>query len=293
MTHKNPVAEGSPLVYQSSLALSTKTLTLVVTAIRQHRSRVRSRWRKLSDHRAAVIVLAVLRHNQRPHDLAIGNGISASTVRRWVAQVIAVLATEMPRLSRVLRRARHHNEVVLLDGTLIPIQRPHDRHRRRTHYSGKHKTFGLLVLAITDLNGNLLWTSAALPARTAEITAARRNRIPAHLRAADLAAICDLGFTRLDDQPGISDAPRPRGAHPGHPHDQPTIITGRRAARGKPLTRHQTTVNALISRERATNEHAFSDLKNWRILDRLRGNHHHATTLIRALTVLTQTHTTR
>ncbi|WP_346535815.1 transposase family protein [Micromonospora sp. DPT] len=293
MTHKNPVAEGSPLVYQSCLPLSTKTLTVVIAAIRQHRSQVRSRWRKLSDQRAAVIVLAVLRHNQRPQDLAAGNGISASTVRRWVTQVITVLAAQMPRLSRVLRRARRHSEVVLLDGTLIPVQRPRHRQRRRAHYSGKHKTFGLLVLAITDLAGNLLWTSAALPARTAEITAARRNRICAHLRTADLAAICDLGFTRLDDQPGPSHAPRPRGAHPGHPDDQPTIITGRRPARGNPLTRHQQTANDLISSQRATNEHGFSNLKNWRILDRLRGNHHRATTLIRALTVLTQTHTTR
>ncbi|WP_346533373.1 transposase family protein [Micromonospora sp. DPT] len=293
MTHKNPAAEGSPLVYQSRLPLSTKTLTTVTTAIRRYRTQVRSRWRKLPDATAAAIVLAVLRHDQRPADLACANGISANTVRRWVAQVIATLAAQMPRLSRVLRRARHHTEVVLLDGTLIPVQRPHHRRRRRAHYNGKHKTFGLTVLAITDPHGNLLWISAALPGRTAEITAARRNRIPAHLRTADLGAICDLGFTRLDDQPGVSHAPRPRGAHPGHPDDHPTIITGRRPARGNPLTRHQQAVNDIITSERATNEHGFSDLKNWRVLNRLRGNHRHATTLLRALTVLTQTHVTR
>ncbi|MFG1678491.1 transposase family protein, partial [Micromonospora sp. NPDC049282] len=199
MTHKNPVAEGSPLVYQSRLPLSTKTLTTVTTAIRRHRRQVRSRWRKLPDHRAAVIVLAVLRHGQRPADLAAANNISANTVRRWVNQVITTLAAQMPRLSRVLAHARRHHDMVLLDGTLIPVQRPTDRQRRRAHYSGKHKTYGLTVLAITDPHGNLLWTSTALPARTAEITAARRNRIPHHLRTADLGAICDLGFTRLDD----------------------------------------------------------------------------------------------
>jgi transposase-like protein len=293
VTHKNPEAEGSPLVYQSRLPLSTKTLTAVTTAIRRHRAQVRSRWRKLPDHRAAVIVLAVLRHDQRPADLAAANGVSASTVRRWVTQVITTLAAQMPRLSRVLARARRHSEVVLLDGTLIPVQRPSHRRRRRAHYNGKHKTFGLTVLALTDPHGNLLWTSAACPGRTAEITAARRNHIPAHLRTAGLGAICDLGFTRLDDQPGISHAPRPRGAHPGHPDDQPTIITGRRPARGNPLTRHQKAANDLITSQRATNEHAFADLKNWRILNRLRGNHHHATTLLRALTVLTQGHVTR
>jgi hypothetical protein len=290
VTHKYPAAEGSPLVYQARLPLSTKTLTVVVSAIRTHRAAVGSRWRKLPDHTAALIVLAALRHDQRPADLAAANGISATTVRRWIVQVITVLAARAPRLSRVLTAAaRTGIEVVLLDGTLIPIARPTDRRRRRAHYSGKHKTFGLLVLAITDPRGNLLWLSAAHPGRTAEITAARRRRIPAHLRAANLAAFCDLGFTRLDDQPGHYPGLRPRGHPPGHPDDQPTIITGRRPARRHPLTRHQKTVNQLITRERATNEHGLADLKLWRILTRLRGNHRHATTLLRALMNLTHT----
>jgi hypothetical protein len=196
------MAEGSPIVYQVRLPLCTKTLTVVTRAIRTYRTRVRSRWRKLPDGTAAVIVLAALRHNQRPADLAAGYGISANTVRRWITQVIAVLAAQAPRLARVLQTVAvtaartGHPPAVLLDGSLIPIQRPGDRHQRRRYYSGKHKTFGLLVLAITDLAGNLLWLSATHPGRTADIiTAARRHRIPAHLRTAGLAAICDLGYT--------------------------------------------------------------------------------------------------
>lgn len=294
MTHKNPAAEGSPLVYQARLPLSTKTLTTVVAAIRRHRGRVRSRWRKLPDHTAALIVLAVLRHDQRPADLAAANGISASTVRRWTGQVVTVLAERMPRLSRVLRRARRRGQqVVLLDGTLIPVQRPGDRRRRRAYYNGKHRMFGLTVLALTDLSGNLLWISAAYPGRTAEITAARRHRIPAHLRAADLAAICDLGFTRLDDQPGDYPLLRARSQPAGRPDDQPTIITGRRPASRRPVTRHQKAANQLITRERATNEHGIADLKNWRILHRLRGNTSCSTALLRALAVLTQTRISR
>jgi hypothetical protein len=60
------------------------------------------------------------------------------------------------------------------------------------------------------------------------------------------------------------------------------------------LTRHQTAVNQLIARERAYNEHGIADLKNWRILDRLRSHQPgNATTLLRALMILTQTQTTR
>jgi hypothetical protein len=49
----------------------------------------------------------------------------------------------------------------------------------------------------------------------------------------------------------------------------------------------------LISRERAANEHAFADLKAWRILAKIRMNAHHATDLLRALLVLTRLHVTR
>jgi hypothetical protein len=44
---------------------------------------------------------------------------------------------------------------------------------------------------------------------------------------------------------------------------------------------------------RAPVEHGFSDLKNWRILTRLRLNPGKATTVLRALLVLTRQHITR
>jgi DDE superfamily endonuclease len=289
VTH-NKSAEGPPFVYQSRLSLSSKTMAVTVAALRRYRDQVGSRWRKLPARTVALIVLAVLRHDQRPADIAAGYQVSASSVRRWTLQITAVLAAQAPRLPRALAtHARTGQPAVLLDGTLIPIPRPTDRRRRHRHYSGKHRTFGLLVLAITDHTGNLLWLSAALPGRTAEITAARRYRLPAHLRTADLAAFADLAYTRLDDQPGPAHTPRPRGAHPGHPDDHPTILTGRRPAAKHPITPAQHTTNQLITGERIPVEHAFAHLKNWRILDRLRANHHHTTNLLRALQILTTT----
>jgi hypothetical protein len=263
-------------VYQSSLSLSTKTLNRVTTAIRTRRRRIRSRWRKLPDHQAALIVLVVLRHDQRLADMAGGNTVSASTVARWVTEVIEELAAQAPRLSRALTTAtRTGTEVVLIDATLVHTQRRNGKANRR-NYSGKHKTHGLLFIAITDTAGNLLWISAAKPGRTADITAARHNHLPAALRAAGLAAICDLGFTRLDDDP-----------------TNPVIITGRRAARRHPLTPAQKDANRLVARERAANEHAFADLKNWRILTQLRQDPSRTTTLLRALLILTQTEISR
>jgi hypothetical protein len=96
--------------------------------------------------------------------------------------------------------------------------------------------------------------SAAKPGRSLEITTARHNKITAKRREADPGALADLGFTGLDDEP-----------------DAPMIITGRKATRGHLLTAAQKEANRLVSRERAANEQ----------------NARHATTLLRALIVLT------
>jgi hypothetical protein len=276
----NPVDDAGRAVYRVALPLSTKVIELVVDVIRKRRKAIGSRWRKLPDGRIAVVVLAHLRHDQRLADLAGGNGVSASTVRRWVLEVIEALARKAPRLERTLAKvARAGGEAVLIDGTLVRTRR---RTRRRTgkenrrNYSGKHKVHGLLFLAVTDGRGNLLWISAAKPGRASDLTCARHNKITAKLRDAGLGAIGDLGFTALDDDP-----------------DNPVIITGKRAARRKPLAKAQKVANKLISRERAANEHAFSDLKNWRILARVRMNARHGTTLLRALMILTRAQITR
>jgi hypothetical protein len=262
----NVPAEGSyPPVYQARLSLSTATINRVASAIARYRQEVGSRWRKVANGRAALIVLAHLRHDQRLEDLAGGAGVSASTVSRWVEQVLVVLARQAERLGRAL--ARHSAagaQFVLLDGTLVRTRRRTGADNRR-NYSGKHKAHGLHVLAITDGRGNLLWISAARPGRTHDNTAARRDRITARLRHAGLGAICDLGFTGLEDDP-----------------TDPVIITGRRATRYRRLTDAQKSANTLVSRERCFNEHGFADLKNWRILAKLRRNPAKATVLLRA-----------
>ncbi|MFJ8150312.1 transposase family protein [Streptomyces sp. NPDC096048] len=110
------------------------------------------------------------------------------------------------------------------------------------------------------------------PGRSSEITTARYNKLVEHLHAHELDAIGDLGFVGLDTVP-----------------DNPVVITGYKAARIKPLTLAKRQVNELIASVRAVCEHAFAHLKNWRILTKLRISPHHATTLLRALLVLTRT----
>ncbi|MFJ3308493.1 transposase family protein [Streptomyces sp. NPDC086549] len=80
---------------------------------------------------------------------------------------------------------------------------------------------------------------------------------------------------------------RPRLHRPGRRPRQPS---DHHRLQGRP---HQTPhrakkqINKLIAAERAACEHAFAHLKNWRILNKLRLHARHATTLLRALLVLT------
>jgi hypothetical protein len=217
-----------------------------------------------------VIVMALLRHDQRLADLAGGYGVAESTIRRWRDEVLALLAAKAPRLDRALRKiTARGGEVVLIDGTLVATRRRTGR-QNRPNYSGKHHRHGLHFLALTDERGRLIWISAARPGRTHDITAARHNQVVAHLRAAGLGALADLGFVGLDDDP-----------------ENPVVITGYKATKKRKLTRGQKNANTALSAARALVEHGFAHLKNWRILTKLRTDPARATTLLRALLVLT------
>lgn len=269
---KTSPAEGTvSLVYSVRLPLSSATVNHVAGLIRAHRKKIRSRWRKLDAGRIAVIALAHLRNDERLADLAGGAGVSASTVRRWVLEVIALLAARSPRLDRALAKmVKDGGCVVLLDGTLIRTRRRSGRANRK-NFSGKHKAHGLLFLALTDTKGRLLWISSARRGACSEITAARYDKLCARLRDLGLGAVADLGFVGLDEKAG----------------EQPTVITGFKASGRKRLSSPKKIVNRLISSLRAPVEHGFASLKTFRILTKVRMHPRHATALVRALLVLT------
>ena len=279
MKKSNDTVEGPDgLVYSARLPLSSATLNWLANLIRGHLKKIGSPWRALPPGRIAGIVLAVLRCDQRPGDLAGGNGIHRTTVTRWVREVVGLLAARAPRLDRALKKiARTGGGVVLLDGSLIRTRRRTGAANRK-NYSGKQKCHGLLVIALTDDKGRLIWVSAARPGRTSEITACRHDKLTTHLRAAGLGAIADLGFVGLDDS---------------GPDADPAVITGYKAARNRPLTRGQKLINTALAAVRAPVEHGFAHLKNWRVLGKVRTDPKWATALVRALLVLTSREVSR
>ncbi|MFG2236830.1 transposase family protein [Streptomyces sp. NPDC048723] len=271
MTNTKALPEDTcSLGYQCRLSLSTRTINHLADLLRRHLKAIGSRWRILPPAKIAVIVLAVLGQDQRLADRAGGNDVSESTVRRWRDALIALLAAQAPRLDRALKKVvKQGGEVVLIDGSLIRTRRRTGKADRR-NYSGKHRSHSLHFLALTDENGRLIWISAARPGRTHDNTAARHDHILAHLRAAGLGALADLGFRGLDNN-----------IH------APVIVTGYAATRTHKLTPGQKEANRVLAVARAPVEHCFAHLKNWRILAKLRADPAHATQLLRALLVLT------
>ncbi|WP_051745812.1 hypothetical protein [Streptomyces yerevanensis] len=90
MKKNNGLAEGPDgLIYTARLPLSSATLNWLADLIRGRLKKIGSRCRALPAGRIAAIVLAVLRCDQRPGDLAGGNGIHRTTVTRWVREAMA------------------------------------------------------------------------------------------------------------------------------------------------------------------------------------------------------------
>jgi hypothetical protein len=263
VTKTNDPAEGTvSLVYQCRLSLSTRTVNHLADLLRRHLKTIGSRWRALPPGKVAVIVLAVLRHDERLADMPGGNQVSATTVRRWRDEVIGLLAAKAPRLDRALKKiAKRGGEVVLVDGTLVPTQRRTGTANRK-NYSGKHQRHGLHFLALTDEKGRLIWISAARPGRTHDATAARRNQLVEHLKAAGLGALADLGSLGVDK--------------PDDPNDL-VIVTGFKATRARKLSPGQKEANWILAAGRAPVEHGFAHLKNWRTLTKLRNDPARAT----------------
>ena len=242
MKKNNHAVEGfDGLVCTARLPLSSATLNYLADLMRGHLRKTGSRWRALPAGKIAGIVPAVLRCDQRPGDLAGGNRVHRTTVTQWVREVVGLPAARAPRLDRVLKKiARKGGGAVLLDGTLIRTRRRTGAENRK-NYSGKTTCHGLLVIALTDDQGRLLWASAARPGRTSEITACRHDQLTQKLRAAGLGAIAD-----------------------------PAVITGYKAVRNRPLTRGQKLSSKTLAAVRATVEHGFAHPKNWRVLGKIR-----------------------
>ncbi len=230
------------LTYPASIPLSTASLTRLSDLLRSARRVNRTRWRRLDPGRQALLVLAHLRNGDTYARLASGFGVGVATVYRYVREALDLLAAQAPTLQRVVYQAARLLWVIL-DGTLIPIDRVADQ---RPYYSGKHKRHGLNVQVLADTRGRLLWASPALPGAVHDIKAARTHGIPTALIKFGVACLADNAY---------------RGAGPT------VAVQFRRGPR--PLSDAQRQVNACHTGNRGPGERAIATLKTWKLLTKL------------------------
>ncbi len=261
------------LVYRSGMTVSTQTLTFVTQKLRAHRAASGTRWRVLFSHRQALLVLAHLRKGETYRDLAVGFGVGTTTAYRYLREALNVLAALAPTLEEAIRIATT-KAYVTLDGTLLRIDRVAMASKRdRPYFSGKHKAHGVNVQVIADPIGRLIWASPALPGARHDAGAAREHTIPDALAAAGVTASADSAYCGV--------GPTIRAPHRRTRYDKAT----RKFARTE-LSAGQKAVNQAHSAIRAPGERANAQLKNWRILRKIRSSAAHTTNLVNAIQTL-------
>ena len=143
------------LSYPATITLSSRTLNHLADRIRGHRQQRKSRWRRLTPGRQALLALAHLRNGDTYTRLAAGFEIGIATAWHYVQEAIALLSAAAEDLDSAMRRIRQL-AYAILDGTLIPIDRVADQ---KPYYSGKHKRHGVNVQVVVVTDGRMGYCS--------------------------------------------------------------------------------------------------------------------------------------
>jgi hypothetical protein len=259
------------LSYPSGMSVSTRAMTMLADLLRQRRTQLGTRWRRLNAGRQALLTLAHLRKGETYADLAGGFGIGTTTVYRYLREALDLLAALAPTLEQAIEVARGKAHVIL-DGTLLRIDRVGMAGGRdRAFYSGKHKCHGVNVQVIADPAGRLIWASPALPGARHDMGAAREHGIIDALNETGVQTLADTAYQ--GGGPAIRVPQRRRRLDPD---------TGRY----RRLSRAQKEVNTAHARRRGPGERANAEIKNWRILRKIRSSPSQGTTLVKAVQTL-------
>ena len=121
------------LSYPSSISLSTRSLNHLADLIRSRRKTLRSRWRRLSPGRQALLALAHLRNGDTPTRLAAGFEVGATTAWRYIREAVDLLAATdlrnsepepLAALAGFLREHGREEEAAVLDERIEALLQP-------------------------------------------------------------------------------------------------------------------------------------------------------------------------
>ena len=104
------------LSYPSGMTVSNRALIMLADLLRAHRTKLRTRWRRLDAGQQALLTMAHLRKGETYADLACGFRIGTSTVYRYLREALELLGrdgthpdrSDRGRRGEGLRHPRRH-----------------------------------------------------------------------------------------------------------------------------------------------------------------------------------------
>ncbi|MES9810788.1 transposase family protein [Streptomyces cinereoruber] len=254
-----PAIGGALLVpYPATLDVPHELVERVSWLRYAHHLARNTRWRKLGCFRQALLPLVHLRKNETFSQPGAGFGTSQATAWRYVDETLDVLVPRAPGLHEALTGLGEGDHVIV-DGTLIPIDRTH---ADEPYYSQKHHKHGMNVQVVTRPDGTPPWFSRATPGRTHDLTAARAHGIVQACLTRQTLVLADRAYQGADA----------------------TFRTPYHRHREQPQRYQQ--FNRDHARLRAPGERAFAQLSSWRLLRRARCSTRRIDTIVQAVHTL-------
>lgn len=140
-----------------------------------------------------------------------------------------------------------------LDATEQEIPRPHNKHKRKTHYSGKKKRHAVKTQLTVNQDGLIIHKTAHAVGSTHDYTLYKHSHpeLPDSVRLG-----LDLGYKGIEkDYPKLNCVLPIKRKNPGR---------GKRGMKGPELSAEQKAFNKMLSAERVVVEHTNSRVKKFR-----------------------------
>ncbi len=211
-------------------------ITDLVAIIHRACGRARTWPPSLGLRRCVCVTSAYLRRNRVQQELAEAFGTSQSTISRAIGALTPIIGTVLAQWIPVAEEIDPASSYIL-DGTLLPCW---TWAGHRELYSGKHKTTGVNVQILCDLDGNPVWISDPVPGRDHDMTAPAVSGLLDGLDPSKLLG--DKGY---------------QGSG---------MITPVKNPKGRDLHESDQNYNADVNRLRVVVERVIANLKTWRIL---------------------------
>jgi hypothetical protein len=221
------------------------------------------------EHRDQLLLTVVwLRHYPILAVLGYLFGVSKSTASRIVPRVLPVLeqagrdTMRSPEPGRQRRKkladllADPPRLAVLIDSFEQPIERPKDRAKADTFYSGKKKRHTLKVqVAVDEETGRFVDVSPSFPGPTSDMSVLKSSGVLDRLPRG-LGALGDLAYVGMDKlSPGVEAA------------------APRRKPRGKPRPAEDIAYNRVFSRRRVKVEHSIGRMRRFKAVSEVDRHH--------------------